>query len=334
MLVSPEEEQTAPPVFSVILPTHDRAHLLPRAIRSALNQTFRSLELVIVDDGSADNTAEVVGSFEDERIAYVPQEIRRGVAAATNVGIRRARGQYIAFLGSDDEYLPEFLSIMQHALGTAPGEVGFAWCGIRQVEDGPDEEHIRREVIWSKPGFDSGRDAQRWLLRKGPGTGYLVVRARCFEQMGLFDEQLQSAVDLDLIIRLAQHFDYRVVPQVLVVVHQSLGSQVSHPGLVRAQAYSRIAGKHNRFLRQHPFLLIQLHTQAAVWSYQAGDKALARRETLRSLRLSPFRWRFGWRIPLYFELFGEPLPPVWRGAAAGIRHYVRWLIERVPKRPK
>jgi len=334
MRTAPVEEHRLAPVFSIILPTYDRAHLLPRAIRSALNQTFRDFELLIVDDGSPDNTAEVVGSFEDERIVCLQQEVRGGVSAATNVGIRRARGEYIAFLGSDDEYLPDFLLKLHRALEAAPDAVGFAWCSIRQAEDGPDGENILGETILSESGRGSRRDTQEHLLRNPPGTGYLVVMARCFDRIGLFDEELQSAVDLDLIIRLGQHFDYRVVPEVLVVVHQPLGAQVSHPGATRAKACSRIADKHERFLREHPYVLIRLHTHAAIWSYQAKDKVLGRREILRSLRLSPFRWRFGWRILLYFEIFGEPLPPVWKEASVGIRHCGRWLTERVRKRRK
>ncbi|NJN86713.1 MAG: glycosyltransferase family 2 protein [Leptolyngbyaceae cyanobacterium SL_7_1] len=97
-------------IVSVIIPTYNRADLLSRAIDSVLNQTLTNLELIIVDDGSTDNTAEVVNSFNDSRIRYIPLGKNCGGGYARNHGIHLATGEFIAFLDSDDVWLPEKLA--------------------------------------------------------------------------------------------------------------------------------------------------------------------------------------------------------------------------------
>ena len=96
------------PLISVIIPTYNRANLIKRSAESVLNQTYTNLELIIVDDGSTDNTKEVIASINDERVIYVKQE-NKGCCAARNNGINLARGKYIAFQDSDDVWLSDKL---------------------------------------------------------------------------------------------------------------------------------------------------------------------------------------------------------------------------------
>ena len=102
-------------LISVVLPTYNRARCLSRSINSVLNQTFSNLELIIVDDGSTDNTRELVESFSDPRIRYIYQE-NAGACAARNHGINEALGTYIAFQDSDDEWRKDKLEIQLNAL--------------------------------------------------------------------------------------------------------------------------------------------------------------------------------------------------------------------------
>ena len=94
------------PAVSVILPTYNRARLLPRAIASVLGQSFTDFELLVVDDGSSDDTERVVRGFDDPRVIFMPAERNLGDAGARNRGIERARGEWLAFQDSDDEWLP------------------------------------------------------------------------------------------------------------------------------------------------------------------------------------------------------------------------------------
>ena len=118
-------------MFSVIIPTFNRAELLSQAIRSVLAQGFGDYELIVVDDGSTDSTGEVVASFEAQRIRYLRREDTGSAAAARNTGILRARGKYISFLDDDDEYLPEFLEETYRCFESVAEQVGFTWCGVR-----------------------------------------------------------------------------------------------------------------------------------------------------------------------------------------------------------
>jgi len=122
------------PLISVIIPTHNRANLLPRAIRSVLQQTFGDFEVIIVDDASDDNTEAVIKQFRDSRVRYIRQTHTMGGSASRNTGIREARGDYIAFLDDDDEYLPDKLALMLQALRSSSDKVGIAYSKVKLVD--------------------------------------------------------------------------------------------------------------------------------------------------------------------------------------------------------
>jgi glycosyltransferase involved in cell wall biosynthesis len=108
MIASPVQLSTECPLVSVVVPCYNRARLIPRAVKSVQEQNFESLEIVLVDDGSSDDTVGVVERLKttEPRIRFLRHERNRGEAAARNTGVKNARGRYIAFLDSDDEWLP------------------------------------------------------------------------------------------------------------------------------------------------------------------------------------------------------------------------------------
>ena len=122
------------PQISVIIPTYNRAYLIPRAIRSILNQTYSNFEVIIVDDASKDNTEIAVKEFQDHRIRYIRHSKNLGGSAARNTGIHEANGEYIAFLDDDDEYLPNKFSVMSQPLAESSGKVGLAYSRVRLVD--------------------------------------------------------------------------------------------------------------------------------------------------------------------------------------------------------
>ena len=108
------------PFFSIIIPTYDRAHIIHRPIDSIISQTFTNWELIIIDDGSTDETKSIVDSYNDDRIRYLWQENQER-SAARNHGIKLARGEWICFQDSDDAYLPEHLQVLYESIHQNPG---------------------------------------------------------------------------------------------------------------------------------------------------------------------------------------------------------------------
>ncbi|HEY4124800.1 MAG TPA: glycosyltransferase family A protein, partial [Rhizomicrobium sp.] len=117
------------PIFSVVIPVFNRAHLLERALSSVLNQSFQDFEIIVVDDGSKDDPERVVQAIADSRIRFVRQE-NMGGGAARNTGIDLAQGRYIAFLDSDDQFLPHHLKAVKAMLDRGPGLAAYARMSV------------------------------------------------------------------------------------------------------------------------------------------------------------------------------------------------------------
>lgn len=116
-------------LVSVVIPTRDRPRLLAEALGSALAQTWRDIEVLVVDDGSRPEARPVVERFDDRRVTYIRNDAPRGGAAARNRGIRASRGEYVAFLDDDDIWLPTKIEKQMAVFGRAPPEVGVVYCG-------------------------------------------------------------------------------------------------------------------------------------------------------------------------------------------------------------
>lgn len=174
-------------LVSVVIPTHNRPELLARAIESVRRQTHEQLEIIVVDDGSRDDTRRVVETFADARIRYLRHETSRGGGAARNTGVLAATGQFIAFLDDDDEWLPnkteEQLRVLRDVEAVA--------CASESSS-----EHPHRQP--------KGGDVTVEDLQKGPwgGMGVLMGRADVIKAT-MFDETLPMGQDWDFFIRLA-----------------------------------------------------------------------------------------------------------------------------------
>src|SRR5947207_1112090 len=118
---------------SVVIPAFNYARFLPAAIDSVLRQTFSDFEILVVDDGSTDDTPQVVASFTGPRIRYIRQE-NAGLSAARNTGIRNARAPFVAFLDADDEWLPDFLATMLDAFETLGEDFAIVACGAERMD--------------------------------------------------------------------------------------------------------------------------------------------------------------------------------------------------------
>lgn len=182
------------PFFSIILPTYNRAHFLPKAIESVLAQTFEDWELVIVDDGSTDNTKEVVASYRDPRIVYIYQENQERSAARNN-GISQATGEYICFLDSDDYYLPVKLNEYWKAIESKDPATTIFYDGLVFENDGI-------KATTPLPIKRPETSMYEFLLLNPIGPLQVCVPAYLFESQK-FNPSLRIGEDVELWLRLA-----------------------------------------------------------------------------------------------------------------------------------
>lgn len=207
------------PLVSVILPTYNRAHTLLRAINSVLNQDYRDIELIVVDDASTDGTPELLATITDPRLRVIRYDRNKGVAGATNTGIQAAKGKLIAFQDSDDEWLDGKLSQQVRAFADAPGDCVCVYC--IKIVYGRDPEFRRgRRRVACVPGPDEARlsgDLRALLWQRNvvsPQTA--LCPAQAMRDLGGFDEKLRSDQDWDFFSRLAETGGFAFVDAPLV----------------------------------------------------------------------------------------------------------------------
>jgi len=206
------------PVVSVIIPTHNRTALVREAVASVKAQTYRDYEILVVDDASTDDTQEALAAWREVRV--LRQACRRGVAAARNLGIAAARGEWLAFLDSDDLWLPEKLARQIFLLEGQPELL------ICQTE----ETWVRRGVRVNKPAAHrkvAGRIFFPSLERCLISPSAVILNRRLLEAHGGFDEDLPAAEDYDLWLRLTWRYEVGLVDEPLVIKRGGHPDQLS-----------------------------------------------------------------------------------------------------------
>jgi len=200
--------------ITVVVPAYNSMQYLPATLESVLQQTYADFEIVVVNDGSTDNTQEYVSSLTDSRLKMVFQE-NQGLAAARNTGIAHATGEYIAFLDADDLWESTKLEKQLRILENNP-EVGVVYTWVAYInEQGQKTGRIFKDCaegkIWQELTIFN-------IIRCGSVP---IVRRVCFETCGTFDRNLDSAVeDWDMWLRIANKYNFRVVKEPLVYYRQ------------------------------------------------------------------------------------------------------------------
>ena len=203
------------PLVSVILPTHNRVQLLGRAIYSVLNQTFTGLELIVVDDGSTDSTQEFLHSIADPRLRIVTLESRKGATAARNVGISSAKGAFIAFQDSDDEWFPEKLASQLEVFEKSTPHVDVVACGFWR-QNGEMREYIPGKRFKNL----EGNVYASLIWENFIGTPSLLVNRKCFDRAGFFDERIPRFQDWEICLRFSQCCQFGFVHAPLYIAHR------------------------------------------------------------------------------------------------------------------
>jgi glycosyltransferase involved in cell wall biosynthesis len=270
--------------ISVIIPVFNRRQEVLRAIASVEAQTLSPSEIIVVDDASTDDTAEAVASLGDERVRLLRHEHNRGASAARNTGVAAARGDWIAFLDSDDVWETEKLARQLSTLAAAPDDVPAGVTGY--VID--DYRTGRISTFHPEPAM-ARLDSLVWGCPLGIGSTLLARRA-VFDRVGLLDAELPRLEDWEWLMRYLPVYRLGVLPAPLTIVHKT--SDPSHARV--AAAIARIRALHRRawyrrsWLSGRKFDSTLLIEEAAAATY-ARNWPLAALLTLRALTAYPLR---------------------------------------------
>lgn len=224
------------PFFSIIIPTYNRAQFLSIAINSVLQQTFNNFELIIIDDGSDDNTSTIINRYPDKRIVYIPC-LHHGVSNARNTGIHTAKGEFICFLDSDDRFRHEKL------------EITFDY-----IKRNPQYKIFHTEELW----YRQGTLLSQKIHHKKP-TGFVfheavklccisisttAINKEVFKRTGYFDEKFPACEDYDFWLKATATFPIYLIPKYLTIKEGGHSDQQSkkYPAMdiFRIQALTNI----------------------------------------------------------------------------------------------
>ncbi|WP_372682774.1 glycosyltransferase [Desulfosarcina sp.] len=217
-MIQKPTDTPAEPRVSVILPTYNRAWILAQAVESVLCQDYVNLQLIVIDDGSTDDTVHLLSSFKD-RITVI-QQANRGVSAARNAGIRASTGELIALIDSDDTWLP----------GKVTAQVAF-------FSTHPDAHVCQTEEVWIRNGVrvnpgkrhrkEAGMIFERSLELCLVSPSAVMMRRSLLDEVGLFDETLPACEDYDLWLRIAWKHPIHLIDQPLIVKRGGHDDQLS-----------------------------------------------------------------------------------------------------------
>jgi glycosyltransferase involved in cell wall biosynthesis len=293
------------PLVSVILPVYNRGHLLQRVVTSVLSQSHDNLELIIVDDASSDDTEERVAALADPRLRYIRHSHNQGASVARNTGIEVARGEYIAFMDDDDEWvghkLAAQLAVFVHS--ELP-ELGIVTCGHYMMSSG------ERGTLWIPT--QRGWVFETLLLQKRIGCRppSLLIRSSVLRDHRIrFDPNLPARQDWDFVAQVSRKCQLDFVPEPLVLVHQHPGERVWTPDrAIRAGKY--LHEKYREEFLQRPEAHNKFHLRLALSCMAAGDWVAARHQVLAGIRARPRALSsYLWLLLSYSGRRGQPTLP-------------------------
>jgi glycosyltransferase involved in cell wall biosynthesis len=290
-----ERDEAKAPLVTVVIPCYNQAHFLGEAIESVLKQTYPHYEIVVVDDGSSDNTSEVASSYEGVRL--IRQE-NRGLSEARNTGIKHSEGDYLVFLDADDRLLPEALAAGIECFDSRP-ECAFVFGRYRfMAVDG-------RPL--NAPTLPSDQDDHYVRLLRGPYIGMPAVgmyRRFAFATVGVFDPSVNPAADYDLYLRITRRYPAHLHDTLVAEYRQHGANMTGDPAkmlksvietLRRQKAYAKKDERHRE-------------------AYKTGVRA----------------WHRWYGVPLAAEVRRQVRDGQWRRAAAGawalLRYYPGGLL--------
>lgn len=269
------------PVFSIIIPTHNRANLLCRAIDSVLAQCFTSYEILVINDGSTECYDEVI-SKHASHIKYYTAALPEGVAKARNTGITAANGQWTVFLDDDDELENNYLSNAYEFIITNNLKFSFIWCSIKTYKYDSDVNITDISYLHYKFCVELSNNMIHKALTIGASYG-LIIDKNVYKTVGLFDTNYEVAEDTDFVVRMLKNAVSPVsLGTVGIIKHNYFngGLSFNYEKYSRNEVYEKIISAHRDFFDKYPMAYKKFVTWAVIVHYrngrfEAGDKLAA-----------------------------------------------------------
>ena len=282
------------PLVSVIIPAFNRAATIKAAVESVLRQTYSNIEVIIVDDCSSDATVAAVEDLNDCRLRLLSTPRNLGSSGARNHGVAAARGDWIAFQDSDDEWLPAKLEKqMARLLAPGAGEIA-CYCGLLTVTPLGYLRGQRSAPHYTPdPGIAGVEHGllEALIERNIVSTQTLVVSRAALDAVGGFDQSLPAVEDWDLALRLVEHGSFAFVDEPLVLQNFSANS-LSRDNRKLLLAQRQVLAKHARIFARYPDVLARHYYLLAGGCRRHGDLQGARAYLGKALRLQPGNPRF------------------------------------------
>jgi len=301
------------PTVSVIIPTYNNASFLGEAVESVLSQTYKKIEILVVDDGSTDTTAQVIEKYK-EQVRYLYKE-NGGVSSARNRGLEEARGEWVAFLDADDLWLPDKLQSQMEPM-IQNDRVGIVTCGAMMINE--EDQMIDQFMI---PDYRNRENLLKSLYKENviSGGSQVLVRKKCLERVGNFDESLKCGEDWDMWLRIAKISEIVFIERPLVKIRTRADScSNSSENLERNLRHECQVLKKNLpevgLSPQKLFLKMESYSYryfVTAWSYyEAGMKKGAWQCIVKSYVLNPLSLFRKGRVGIFVRLaLGLILPP-------------------------
>ena len=273
---------------SVVIPTYNRASVLGRALSSATGQTHSNLEIIVVDDASQDDVTSVIARCGDARVSSVRHPQRRGACAARNTGLEQAQGSFVAFLDSDDEWLPKKIETQLRAFDRSGSNVGVCcsdWLA-ESLTAGHFDRRPYRRFDPTSPTFREDMFAYSSVL-----TSALGIRTELLRRVGGFDPRMPRLQDWELCLRLVDQCEFISVDMPLVIKHAST-DQITDDLAALATARRLILENHNVFILAHPDLAAEHYFELGSKLCQLGDSVAGRAHLRQAWQTRPWEGKY------------------------------------------
>ncbi len=277
-------------MISAVITTCKRApDMVLRAVNSILAQTYHNIEIIVIDDSPDDymyrsKVRSVIEKCAEENtdigIYYIPHKRNMGACAARNTGMNHAKGEYIAYLDDDDEWLPEKLEKQFSKIQET--KAALVYCGYYCKNEGTSK------LIERNTEYHRGRVFKELLYQNFVGsTSFPLINLACLKSIGGFDIQMQSAQDADAWLRISKTYEIECVEEPLIIYHEHGGEQITNNPVKRINGLERLNQKYEKYINADPVLWWRRHIFITPYYAANGEMKKARTIWWRCVKTCP-----------------------------------------------